>query len=78
MRHYISGKWGFSLILGIYGSVFPYAFVMALVNATLTLAVALAMEHSDHFQPDAETTEVVATLMTIFSSVMPPGLKETV
>ena len=25
-------RWGFSLIFGIYGSVFPYAFAMAAVN----------------------------------------------
>ena len=24
-------RWGFSLIFGIYGSVFPYAFIMAVV-----------------------------------------------
>eukprot|EP00435_Cladocopium_sp_Y103_P043468 s2086_g12.t1 len=70
MRHYVGGKWGFSLIFGIYGSVFPYAFTMAVVNATLTFGVSISMEYSDGFNPDPGTTEMVATLMAIFSSVM--------
>ena len=70
MRHYVGGKWGFSLIFGIYGSVFPYAFIMAVVNAALTFGVSISMEYSDGFNPDPDTTEMVATLMAIFSSVM--------
>ncbi|CAK9043939.1 Hypothetical protein SCF082_LOCUS25041 [Durusdinium trenchii] len=70
MRHYVGGKWGFSLIFGIYGSVFPYAFIMAVVNAALTFGVSVSMELSDGFNADPQTTETVATLMAIFSAVM--------
>lgn len=70
MRHYVGGKWGFSLIFGIYGSVFPYAFAMAVVNAALTVGVSISMEYSEGIYPDPGTTETVATLMAIFTSVM--------
>ncbi|CAJ1344985.1 unnamed protein product [Effrenium voratum] len=70
MRHYESGKWGFSLIFGIYGSVFPYAFAMAAVNAALTLAVGVFLEGMDDVNQDADTTNTVAGLMAGFSSVM--------
>lgn len=70
MRHYVGGKWGFSLIFEIYGSVFPYAFAMAVVNAALTVGVSISMEYSEGIYPDPGTTETVATLMAIFTSVM--------
>lgn len=70
MRHYVGGKWGFSLIFGIYGSVFPYAFIMAVVNAALTVGVSISMDYSDGLYPDPNTTETVAALMAVFSSVM--------
>ncbi|CAE7620906.1 unnamed protein product, partial [Symbiodinium sp. CCMP2456] len=71
MRYYESGKWGFSLLLGLSASVLPRALAMALPNAMLTYGVSLLLAaEAEGASRDAEITEAVVLLAATFTAVM--------
>mmetsp|Transcript_55988 Transcript_55988/g.130904 ORF Transcript_55988/g.130904 Transcript_55988/m.130904 type:complete len:445 (+) Transcript_55988:132-1466(+) len=73
MRHYQSGRWGFSLLWGIYASVYPKAMLMAVPNAMLTYGVAqvfVSMKAEEGHQMDKRTVETIMLLEAIFTAVM--------
>eukprot|EP00439_Symbiodinium_sp_Y106_P060765 s1143_g9.t1 len=51
MRFYVSGKWGFSLLWGYYGSVLPLAVVMALPNPAIAFTLA-TLHELDFYEQD--------------------------
>lgn len=69
MRFYISGKWGFSLIWGYYGSVLPLAVVMAIPNAVATFALC-TLNEAEVYTQDADTTNTAWGILGVFSSCM--------
>lgn len=69
MRFYVSGKWGFTLIWGYYGSVLPLAVVMAIPNAVLTFILSTLNEQEVYTQ-DADTTNTAWSILGVFSSCM--------
>ncbi|CAE7206123.1 icmt [Symbiodinium sp. CCMP2592] len=70
MRYYESGKWGFSLLLGLSASVLPRALAMALPNAVLTYGVSLLLAAEGASPRDAEITDSVVLLAATFTAVM--------
>ncbi|CAE7382668.1 icmt [Symbiodinium sp. KB8] len=72
MRYYESGRWGFSLLLGLSASVLPRALAMALPNAVLTYGVSLllAAEAEGAASRDAEITDSIVLLAETFTAVM--------
>eukprot|EP00933_Yihiella_yeosuensis_P050303 TRINITY_DN48078_c0_g1_i1.p1 TRINITY_DN48078_c0_g1~~TRINITY_DN48078_c0_g1_i1.p1 ORF type:complete len:542 (-),score=63.55 TRINITY_DN48078_c0_g1_i1:178-1803(-) len=69
MRDYVAGKWGFALVWGYRGSVFPWAFTMALPNALITYGVAMMIE--DDIDDQSQSTTVAAwSILGTFTAVM--------
>lgn len=69
MRFYVSGKWGFSLLWGYYGSVLPLAVVMALPNAAIAFTLA-TLHESDVYEQDQDTVNTAWGILGIFSTCM--------
>ncbi|CAE6954057.1 unnamed protein product [Symbiodinium sp. CCMP2592] len=77
MRFYVSGKWGFSLLWGYYGSVLPLAVVMALPNAAIAFTLATLHELDVYEQDmcvdvlqDQDTINTAWGILSIFSTCM--------
>eukprot|EP00440_Ansanella_granifera_P076809 gb/GFBE01083348.1/.p1 GENE.gb/GFBE01083348.1/~~gb/GFBE01083348.1/.p1 ORF type:complete len:357 (+),score=47.12 gb/GFBE01083348.1/:1-1071(+) len=69
MRFYVSGKWGFKLVWGLYGSVFPLALSMAVPNAVITFIVCTLGEH-ELYEQDGHTTNTAMGILSTFSACM--------
>ncbi|CAJ1456803.1 unnamed protein product [Effrenium voratum] len=69
MRFYVSGKWGFSLIWGYYGSVLQLAIVMAIPNAAITFLLGMLHE-LEVYKQDSESLNTAWSILGVFSSCM--------
>lgn len=71
MRDYVSGDWGFSIILGIEASVFPRALVLALPNAMLCFTAATLVHDGEPPSKEADSrASNMVFLLAAFTSVL--------
>mmetsp|Transcript_33214 Transcript_33214/g.51686 ORF Transcript_33214/g.51686 Transcript_33214/m.51686 type:complete len:624 (-) Transcript_33214:212-2083(-) len=72
MRNYTSGNWGFQIVWGLTGSVFPRAFAMALPNAIFCYFLSDYLYHGDFPDPSdtVDRAKYAIEMLAVFSTVM--------